>query len=162
MSWMLPSLAGSEEIRVAIRSDSESRGLFLDRAASAEAGVLGRRGYVVENAAARVCREVGARATTAVWKLWRMGCHSSMVLTWLSTLLWSRCSRRTEHLTHDVPPSAVQLCKQLGIGNRQLIPSAAVSSAGRTSSKLQGGGLSSVAVSSASCQRPQCAASLHS
>ena len=36
------------------------------RAACARAGVLGRRGFAVESAAARVCREGGARVTTNV------------------------------------------------------------------------------------------------
>ena len=36
------------------------------RAACAQAGVLGRRGYALESAAARVCREAGARVTTNV------------------------------------------------------------------------------------------------
>ena len=36
------------------------------RAGCAEAGVLGRRGFVLESAAARVCREAGARVTTNV------------------------------------------------------------------------------------------------
>ena len=36
------------------------------RAACSRAGVLGRRGYAVESAAARVCREAGARVTTNV------------------------------------------------------------------------------------------------
>ena len=46
-------------------------GLPLDacghhRAACARAGVLGRRGYALENAAARICREAGGRVTTKV------------------------------------------------------------------------------------------------
>ena len=36
------------------------------RAACAEAGVLGRRGYALESAAARVCREAGARVGTNI------------------------------------------------------------------------------------------------
>ena len=36
------------------------------RASCARAGVLGRRGYALESAAARVCREAGARVTTNV------------------------------------------------------------------------------------------------
>ena len=36
------------------------------RAGCAEAGVLGRRGFALESAAARVCREAGARVTTNV------------------------------------------------------------------------------------------------
>ena len=36
------------------------------RAGCSEAGVLGRRGFVLESAAARVCREAGARVTTNV------------------------------------------------------------------------------------------------
>ena len=36
------------------------------RAACSRAGVLGRRGYAVESAATRVCREAGARVTTNV------------------------------------------------------------------------------------------------
>ena len=37
------------------------------RAACAQAGVLGRRGYAVESAAARICREFGARVTTNIF-----------------------------------------------------------------------------------------------
>ena len=36
------------------------------RAACAEAGVLGRRGFALESAAARVCREAGARVGTDI------------------------------------------------------------------------------------------------
>ena len=47
------------------------RAVFLDvrghhRAACAVVGVLGRRGYPLESAAARVCREAGARVSTNV------------------------------------------------------------------------------------------------
>ena len=46
-------------------------GLPLDpsghnRAACAQAGVMGRRGFALESAAARVCREAGARVSTNV------------------------------------------------------------------------------------------------
>ena len=37
------------------------------RASCATAGVLGRRGFAVENAAARICREAGGRVSTNVW-----------------------------------------------------------------------------------------------
>ena len=37
------------------------------RAACARAGVLGRRGFAVESAAARICREAGARVTTNIF-----------------------------------------------------------------------------------------------
>ena len=61
------------------------------RAACARAGVLGRRGFPVESAVARICREGGARVTTNVmvrdmtWRFqilemrdgWRSGCHCS-------------------------------------------------------------------------------------
>ena len=57
-------------------------------AACAVAWGSGTQGFAVESAAARVCREAGARVlrsrrgprallTTAVWKLWRMACHRS-------------------------------------------------------------------------------------
>ena len=36
------------------------------RAACAQAGVLGRRGYALESVVARICREAGARVTTNV------------------------------------------------------------------------------------------------
>ena len=36
------------------------------RAVCAEAGVLGRRGYALESAAARICREAGARVGTNI------------------------------------------------------------------------------------------------
>ena len=37
------------------------------RASCATAGVLGRRGFAVENAAARICREAGGSVSTNVW-----------------------------------------------------------------------------------------------
>ena len=57
-------------------------GLPLDsrghhRAACARSGVLGGRGWAVENAAARICREAGGRVTTNVmiWGLDLVGPH---------------------------------------------------------------------------------------
>ena len=44
------------------------------RAACARSGVLGRRGFAVESAAARVCREGGARVTTNKIPRSRHGC----------------------------------------------------------------------------------------
>ena len=40
--------------------------MMLQGSACAEAGVLGRRGYALESAAARVCREAGTRVGTNI------------------------------------------------------------------------------------------------
>ena len=74
------------------------------RALCATAGVLGRRGFAVENAAARICREAGGRVSFYVWVrdldfpvpvnddarrleiiVDGLGCHSMAALSWLST-----------------------------------------------------------------------------
>ena len=85
-------------------------GLPLDlrghhRAACAQVGVLGRRGFALESAAARVCREAGARVSTNVmlrdldlflrtaptqdvWRLSLMVCRCTMEPSWPSTPPW--------------------------------------------------------------------------
>ena len=47
------------------------------RAACANAGVLGRRGWVLENVAARVCREAGGRSLSWQWTPTTMVCPLS-------------------------------------------------------------------------------------
>ena len=68
--------------------------------------VLGRRGFAVESAIARICREGGARvslcgiwisdrSTTSmavVWRSWQMGCHCLVGPSWqLTQLLFQPC-----------------------------------------------------------------------
>ena len=61
------------------------------RAACAQAGVLGRQGYALESAAARVCREAGARVSTNV-------------LVWdLDLLPPERAARRLEVVADGLP-----------------------------------------------------------
>ena len=73
------------------------------RAACSRACVLANRGFSVESAAARVCREAGARVNLFVrdldlpvarhvvndWKSWLTGFHSSMALSSPLTPHWS-------------------------------------------------------------------------
>ena len=62
------------------------------RAGCTEAGVLGRRGFVLESAAARVCPEVGARVTTNVMirdldmLLMVYRCSMALMLLWTQLL----------------------------------------------------------------------------
>ena len=64
------------------------------RAACSTSGVLGRRGFALESAAGRICREPGARVSgTWTWILLvaltvvaQRGCSFSMVLGWPLTL----------------------------------------------------------------------------
>ena len=88
-------------LRLAQDADVASFWYGHHRASCATAGVLGRRGFAVENAAARICREAGGRVSTNVWvrdldlrcpsmmhagwRLLLMGCHSMAALSWLST-----------------------------------------------------------------------------
>ena len=58
--WLLPST--SRNCRCGMPLDSRGH----HRAACAVAGVLGRRGFALESAAARVCREAGARVSLDV------------------------------------------------------------------------------------------------
>ena len=73
------------------------------RATCETAGVLGRRGWVLENVAARVSREAGGRVRVNVfvrdmdlhsdgrgWKWWLTACRSGMAHNWPSTPQWSR------------------------------------------------------------------------
>ena len=64
----------------------------------ARVGVPGRRGFVVENVAARICREVGGRVTTnvvvrdmdtRVLKLWWTDSPCLVVSSWLWIPQWS-------------------------------------------------------------------------
>ena len=60
------------------------------RAGCAKLGVLARRGFALESAAARMCRETGARVVTNMWvrditdvsKLWQLGCPSVAASSW--------------------------------------------------------------------------------
>ena len=83
------------------------------RAACATVGVLGRRGFALESAAARVCREAGGRvrrtclcgnststqartaSTLGVWKWWWTVWSSSMGPNWQWTPFWSQHSAQT-------------------------------------------------------------------
>ena len=75
------------------------------RSACAVVGTLGRRGFPLENAAARICRKAGGRVRTNVFvrdldfgvvdsltqggsRLWWTDCPSSKVRKWQSTQLW--------------------------------------------------------------------------
>ena len=75
------------------------------RTSCARAGVLGRRGFAVESAGARICREAGGRVVTnamlrdfdlaapiqrinGVWRSWRTDCPSSGERSWQSTPRW--------------------------------------------------------------------------
>ena len=82
------------------------------RAACSRSGVLGRRGFSMESAAARVCREAGGRVatnlfvptTTDVWRWWPTVCHSLVACSLLWTPLWclqfkAMGNRRGELLT---------------------------------------------------------------
>ena len=79
----------------------------LDCAVCSRASVLGRRGFAVESAAARVCREVGGRVTLNTmgqghgwlfrtpttldgWKLSQTVCHCFVAHNWQSC---PRCTR---------------------------------------------------------------------
>ena len=85
-------------------------------------GVLGRRGFAVESAAAQICREAGARVTTDVlmrdldlgvprglthdaWKWWQTVCFWMVADTTLvSTLHFGGTARRGPWM----PPTAVK------------------------------------------------------
>ena len=59
---------------------------FGHRASCARAGVLGRRGFALESATARVCREAGGRVTTNImvrWTLLNQGPQTDADLRWL-------------------------------------------------------------------------------
>ena len=116
-------------------------GLPLDvcghhRAACARAGVLGRRGYALESAAARICREAGGRVTTNVmvrdldlavptqltlegWKLWSMVCHCSVGLNWLWTPHWCALSMRTGQPAEEPLTQMEWLSQLLDEGRRR-------------------------------------------
>ena len=61
------------------------------RAACAQTGVLGRRGFAVQSGAARICREAGARVTTNIFvRTWIWELPSPMPVAWkLSQVLTS-------------------------------------------------------------------------
>ena len=54
-------------LRLAQDADVASFWYGHHRTSCATVGVLGRRGFAVENAAARICREAGGRVSTNVW-----------------------------------------------------------------------------------------------
>ena len=98
------------------------------RAACSTSGVLGRRGFALESAAARICREAGAVSPptsscgTWTWLLWvvltvvalkwsQRGCPFSTGLSWPLTQLWSLpCALMESHIA-NVPLLMVLLCK---------------------------------------------------
>ena len=93
--------------RLASLSRSRSVCAGHHRAACSRAGVLGRRGFAVESAVARVCREAGGRVTLKMvrdmdfrmpttpdgWKLSQTVCHCLVAHNWPPTRLW--CPRCT-------------------------------------------------------------------
>ena len=98
----LPLPPSSRNCRCGLPLDSRGH----HRAACAQVGVLGRRGYAGESAAARVCREAGARVSTNVtmrdmgpsfpktaktrnvWRWSRTACCCIMEPSWPSTPPW--------------------------------------------------------------------------
>ena len=95
------------------------------RAACARAGVLGRRGFAVESAAARVCREGGARVTTNVlvrdMEPMFSGVQLAMDTKLVSTL---RCDS-------SVPTKRQRRCRRVGGPTRQSSPRGAGGWSGR-------------------------------
>ena len=91
------------------------------RAACANAGVLGRRGWVLENVAARVCREAGGRVRTnlavrdmdlgamsslmdVAWKSLLTDCHCGVGPSWRWTPPWFALSRTMVSLSGALRP----------------------------------------------------------
>ena len=63
------------------------------RAACAQAGVLGRRGFAVESVAARICRGAGGRVSTCSSETWTLSCQTpTMAADWRSWLTVCLCS----------------------------------------------------------------------
>ena len=99
------------------------------RAACSVAGVLGRRGFALESAAARVCREAGGRVTrckrwtfshsdrltTAVWRSSLMASPCSGERNWPSTPRWSLRSAATLQPGDNAPrPTELRCCRHEG------------------------------------------------
>ena len=85
------------------------------RAACQVAGVLGRRGFPIESAVARVCREAGGRAshrvrprTTVVWRWSWTDCHCFTVHSSQWMRRWCPQCAETEQLADNAPRQMVQ------------------------------------------------------